>query len=270
MLVIILGSTGFIGEQIELHLNSIGWGVYTINRKDQKPSTEDNYFKKRLSQLTASHGQAYVVNCIGSYSTDFKIARQINVGINSQIFDACADLHLPLINLDTAKTDNTVYSKTKDEMRERLKSTPSLDFLNLRLHYVFGQCMPRHTYLAHLFYALRYNTAKLIKTPAETRDFVFVKDVALAVEYAVRDFSSLSSVQDTFEIGSGTATTFKWVAQLLAEVSPSKGVKIIQDKLYPTRNIVMQDHKFAEITSWEIAGSLEEKFVDVFQSYMKK
>ena len=270
MLVIILGNTGFIGKQIELHLSSIGWGVATINRKDQKLSTDNNYFKKRLSQLTASHGEAYVVNCIGSYSTNFEIARQINVGMNGQIFDACADLRLPLINLDTAKTDTTVYSKTKVEMRERLNTTLSLDYLNLRLHYVFGQDMPEHTYLAHLFYVLRHKTAQLIKTPAETRDFVFVNDVALAIEHAVRNFSPLSSVQNTFEIGSGTATTFKEVAQLLAELSPSKGVKVIQDELHPARQIVMQDHKFADITSWRIAGSLEEKFVNVFQSYMKK
>jgi UDP-glucose 4-epimerase len=99
---------------------------------------------------------------------------------------------------------------------------------------------------------------------SQTRDFIYVKDVAAAVPAAVR-IPVPANITLTCNIGSGTATSILDLARILQQLKPNWRTRIEFDSLLPGEILASRADikKAADELSFSARWTLEEGLVDM-------
>jgi len=220
--VAVLGASGFIGRNLASHFAEQGWKVYAFRRPGSIPIEFTNHDIRQgeldpdtldaLSVLVESSdsGKLTVINCIGygvhPSDRDFdkmldvnvvfpgKLARLlsrsgsilVHLGSSSE-YAAIADQRKPIA--ETALPEaGRLYgtSKYSGGVMARLAVGEKGRVSVLRLFNIFGQGEGAHRLFPTLIKAALEKSKVSISSGTQVRDFLYVKDVARAIELEVK------------------------------------------------------------------------------------
>ncbi len=256
MRVIVFGSTGFVGKALLrcCHLYRIEVVVAQLEHRSDYKKPEK--VLSLLGSLVGYKQQNFVINAIGSYSSDLREAVDTNVLVSKNISEACTRLNCNLVSLDTTKTGTDPYSQTKSMMRHNLIKVPGLAYINLRLHYIYGDGMPSHNFLNSLLDVIASANANKIIVPNEVRNFINVNDVGEAILATVNDFKLLRRSSHKFIVGSKEVYSFAQIAKAAVQVKKNYNPKILINNSFKQTTNTEIDELFSDLTGWSCRCSI--------------
>ena len=223
MKFLLIGSRGFIGQEILLQLIHQGFDVIELNRSDSDPLGYMN--TKALSDIFASHSINGVISAAWTTSQstyrdsseNFEHqkatenlaleARKNAVPIFVSLGSAAEYGHLNLAATSLSSSLKPVdnYSSAKIATFRALTgifdSTETL-FIWPRIFQPYGQGQDRNRFLPSLISSLRSNTKLEINNPGHVYDWINVVDVAKAII-----FSIANRIGGAIDIGTGEGTS---------------------------------------------------------------
>ncbi len=241
--ILVLGSEGFVGSHLVTHFVLRGYNVFGCDVLEQSRSIANrNYFKyeniSTFSEILKSQKIDVCINAAGSGN--------VSLSINNPRFDFeknTLDVFDILEAIRTYNTDCTylhissaaVYGEPKSfPITENTSPNPlspygwhklaaellckefsqvyGLKTIIIRPFSVYGTQLKKQL-LWDLYqkYLINNNEVMLYGTGNETRDFIFIEDMASAIELILKSGNVNS---DIFNIASGESNTIKKVAEL--------------------------------------------------------
>jgi nucleoside-diphosphate-sugar epimerase len=242
--ILITGINGFLGSHLAKHLKSnfevIGleyslenlhrisdenFKVYSTNESPLEVVFKENDFYAIVHVATVYRRQ------------DEPIFDLLNTNINLpvQLLELSGKYNAKLfLNTDSFFNDaNHSYSYLSDytlskkhslEWLKLLASNSTCKLANMKIFHMYGENDAPGKFIPFLIKNIKSNQPTLDLTPGEqTRDFIYVEDVATAFEKVLCSFNLLEQYQE-FEVGTGKSYTIKELAILIKEITNSTTV----------------------------------------------
>ncbi|WP_017661580.1 NAD-dependent epimerase/dehydratase family protein [Baaleninema simplex] len=294
--VLVTGATGFIGSQLVKHLIDRNYKVIILKRSFSDTKRIENC----LSKITAYD----IDRC--SIEKPFQDIRKIDAVVHTatatgrrkesliEIFEANTAFPLKLlkvaknfqtktfINTDTYVNKSTIpypelgsYSLSKKHFQqwgEQIALTHQIEFINVRLEYVFGEGDYRNKLIPYAIEQFLSNSPKLKLTSGEQRrDFIHVEDVVLAYYLLLQKESEPSQYYQEYEVGTGQAISLRQLIENL------KNLMQVQTELnfgaLPQRPgeimFSQADTKAMEAIGWYPVKSLKERLIQTIEGEQK-
>lgn len=242
--LLVLGSEGFIGSQVVLSAIQEGYYVYGVDLADRKPVSyrykKISLFSSDIDDFFASNIFDLIINCAGSGNVSFSFQDTVtDFDLNTRslffILEAIRK-YQPVVKyvhlssaavygnpgkLPIAETDPIEpispygYHKWMSEVVCReYAHLFGLDIAIARPFSVYGPNLQKQLIWDIFQKANQDNQITLWGTGEETRDFIFVEDVALAL-LKIGTFEK-SGLQ-TYNLASGESVTIKHLTNLLID-----------------------------------------------------
>lgn len=228
MRVLLLGGTGFIGDALSSRLRAAGADVVTASRSARADLPFDATDPASLTAVLATPFDT-VVNLAGAGLTagtaDADVMRAVNTDLPVHLLRELAKGPQSTALLHAASStervpgqsqDESEYSRTKADGTEALRSAApdgTVPVTILTIHNTYGPRQPRKRFIASVTGALRGGQPVALHYPDRVRDFVFIDDVAAALEHSiVTAGSDITEVQ----VGSGVGTSLRDAALAIA------------------------------------------------------
>ena len=244
-MIIVTGSSGFIGSNVCKHLTSIGYEIlyvddYSIIKRYHKKvglASDKTKFPEMESLFKAAKGVIHLGAITDTLETDKELLKTWNIEYSKKLWDMCVKHKVPFIYASSAATYGDGSNGFSDETHpDKLKPlNPYGDSKNkfdkyalskadkapmfwagLKFFNVYGPNEDHKGRMASMVFH-GYNQIretkkiKLFKDGEHKRDFVYVKDICYIVEWLLKS----QSVSGIFNVGSGKARSFNDLANAL-------------------------------------------------------
>ena len=252
MIILMSGSTGFIGKRLKIELLKKGHTIFSLKRVDHKQDdthlAETDISLRHINNLEKIFKKRNlffdcIIHLATSYGKDSETRSEINevnYNLPKRMFEIALKNKVKMfINFDTSLPDDTnFYSTTKANFRNFVKENcevNKLRFFNLRLQNVLGVDTRIKSFPYQLVKACFLNDDIFEITPGEQiRDFIHINDVldCLLFLIAVRD--TFEDGFNDFDLGSGKGVSIKAFATLVKKLSSSRTKLLFGAKKYQT------------------------------------
>jgi nucleoside-diphosphate-sugar epimerase len=145
--------------------------------------------------------------------------------------------------------DLTDFAKTKLQLLDFLQ-TQSLMHRWFRLFYVYGPKQHNKSLLASAYLSAKRGTMLQVSNPNISRDFIYVDDVASAID----KLTSNLSAQGVFNIGSGAPTA---ITQMVSRVYAHFGLDFDVLKTDQNRSLIADTTRIKKISDWNHVYTIE-------------
>lgn len=238
MLVIILGGSGFIGQNLCNYLLDIDSDIDIIITTRKKMISHTRrvvycHHEEIFTYLSNYVGRVVIINLVVEYDR----------GNNNQLNAIEANLLLPLKiieNLDKGEVDLFInidtfsrecvhyedplfnYSITKGMFASTLRNYSSkIDITNLKLFHVFGEYDNKNKFIPFIINSFLSEIRDLnLTTCDQKRDFIYVNDICKVINKLLR---SNNKGYKSLDIGSGKLYSLKYVVETLHQYALTKG-----------------------------------------------
>ena len=227
MKILLTGARGFVGRHIARSLRDRGYRVYGLLREgDEPPPAEGREACDLWCQLSELRAQTEVdpfraiVHIATAYGRDGSLADVVesNLLLPIRLLDFCRAIGCKqFISTDTffGKSQFSypflqAYIRSKREFvgwaRLACDADPDLRFSSLRLEHVYGEGDASSKFLPDLIARLQRGQPEIPLTLGDqTRDFIYVRDVAQAYACVLDHAAQLPAGITEYEVGTGCA-----------------------------------------------------------------
>jgi nucleoside-diphosphate-sugar epimerase len=278
MRVLITGATGFLGRQVSAYLDRKHEG-YALIRKHGLPIRNIQQlngdilqpceFEKKLKKIDAMIHLAAInkartdieckrlfeTNVVGTFNM-LELARKKE--ISKFIFASSAavygDKKVQPVKESFSPNPRSLYGLSKslsEQMCIHYGSIHGFSAVCLRISNMYGPDQPPGFVASDLFVKSKLANVIKVKNPSSTRDFVYVEDVARALEKCLD-----SNVSGIINIGSGKETSIQEIAIQLGKFLCRK-VVTEKEKDEEVRRSVLDISKARDLLNWEPEMPLE-------------
>ncbi len=233
MRLFVTGGTGFIGQHVVHALHAAGHELLLLTLADEDLSRLKTYpgllfFQGNLADIepVKTRLEAFKPEAVvhlaweGIPNYDYQTSTK-NLFHSLRLMNVLAELGCEKVlctgscweygeKIGQLREDSPVKASTPftaakislQTMGREIAKANAMDFLWVRLFYVYGPGQKSHSLIPHIITAIRSGKSPEIKTPRTRNDFVYVEDVASAITALV----GRKTKADTFNIGSGVST----------------------------------------------------------------
>tara|TARA_Y100000748_G_scaffold303782_1_gene310179 strand:+ start:3278 stop:4198 length:921 start_codon:yes stop_codon:yes gene_type:complete len=298
--VLILGGTGFLGNEISMLLNQRGLDVYSVSniardKKNETAGIKYIYLQKKDYQKSIFNKKSYdyIINLIGyvDHSRFFQGGHEV---IKNHLF-------LPInlvskLNLENTKTILNISSSDEYGMQkppqtevsredplspyafsktalnyffQMIAKTEDISVLNLRPFLIYGPGQKTNRVIPYLIEAARQNKKINLDSGSFKRDFLYIGDFLKAIEKALAYKKGKGEV---INIASGTPVNINEVSKIIINKLNSKSEIINSNKNIKSR--IQNTSLYADITrakkilNWTPKISLEQGIIRTIDYYL--
>ena len=282
--VIINGSEGFVGSFLKKQFSSLDISFQCADIKLNKSINDYKGDNKKLNfvvHLAASISPSdsfdspgeYYKNNIYSLIESLEWCR-IN---NGKIIFFSSYVYGENANTPTSEKDNTYghnpYSQTKiigENLCHSYQRDFNVPYIIFRPFNIYGAGQSNQFVISSIFDQIRRGLTKIsIQNPYPKRDFIYIKDVTLAVSLAIENNIS----NETFNICSQTNYSIKEVCELIESICDKK-IEFLFDEKFKRKgdvSVTLGDKsKTSSMLKWEPTYSLIDGLKEIFNSNSQK
>lgn len=262
-MIVVTGAAGFIGSVVIGYLNSLG--IDDIWAFDNMPNPEQfkNLVGKKIARLSsadtipAGHYQIRCVVHIGANSStlekDWASIYETNVQSTRDWYEFCVKHAIPMIFTSSAAVYGNGHGPLNQYAFSKQLSENEMPLaVKLRLFNVYGPNEYHKGRMASTIYhwyeqLQKTGTVSLFNNSEEfRRDFIHVEDVAKVIHHFIDNHQP-----GTYDVGSGTSTSFEQLADTL--LHNVEGTKEHIDMPEDLRE-QYQKHTCADVTALRLSG----------------
>lgn len=166
-----------------------------------------------------------------------------------------------IVNEDSLGLNLSDFAKSKLILLDYLRSQ-NISHRWLRIFYAYGPKQHLNSLLASAYLSAKANRDFKLKNANISRDFIYVNDVASAIN----KLTSNTSAQGVFNIGSGVPTN---VSLIVSRVYEYFGLEFTVLKADPNRTLIADISRIKEISGWNPENSIAVG-VDEYIKWAKK
>lgn len=239
--ILITGINGFLGSHLAKHLKQsfevigLEYSIDNLHRIEDEGFTVYESNDSTLETIFSTNKIYAVVHVATIYRRQGEpILNLLNTNINLplRLFELSSKHDVKLfLNTDSFfnnasytysyLSDYTMSKKHSLEWIHLLASTSKCKVANMKVFHMFGENDAPGKFIPFVIEKIKNNEAFLELTPGEqTRDFIYVNDVATAFETVLLNFDKLEQFNE-FEVGSGESHTIRDLVTLIKEVTNS-------------------------------------------------
>ncbi len=236
--ILLTGITGFLGSNLAEAFAARGWQVTGVVRESSSLRRISRLIeaKKASTILSASakqwltdHSDAIIVHTATNYGRKGEageVIREANFGLPAMLLDAARSNKTAFLNADTFMPNSTLsgepyydYCRTKKDfldyaLRSRREGGK---FVNLVIYHMYGPDDNPEKFIPVALRKLLDRVPSMDLTGGrQTRDFIFISDVADAFVSAIERLNEFSDWEE-FDIGTGTEHSLRELVSLLKE-----------------------------------------------------
>jgi len=285
--ILITGATGFLGQVVfNKLLDNTDYYLYIIMRpgSDTKIITH-NHHRRSQFEAVSIEDSPELMRKLSKINIDVFLHLATNYGRNNesiaQILEA--NLVLPLLLLKLANSNGANhfinidsfynkpgnfqdrlfdYSQSKAALIPWLKKNANqIKVSNLILEHMYGPDDQLHKFVPKLITSakLNYQDGLKLSPGKQLRDFIFVEDVASAIETIIENRQGINLGYQDIEVGTGEARTLIYLSEMINKILGITTPAPFSLSAYPEDEIMCSfaDTKILKSLGWEPFHSLE-------------
>lgn len=221
MLILLAGSTGFLGSYLLKSFIESGYDVIGLKRSTSDIYRINNYLGKaifydidivQLSEIFNKHKIDVVINTVtdyGRYNKSIVSLLDTNLIFGLNLLEESINFNIKVfINSDTLlDKEINAYALSKSQLVDWMKlvSNNDIKVINIRIEHMYGLLDDDNKFIYWLIDKLKSNIDSIDLTSGiQKRDFIYISDIIKAYEIIILNIDKLSNYEE-FELGNGSS-----------------------------------------------------------------
>mgnify|MGYP003418915654 FL=1 len=236
MIILLTGSTGFLGSYLLKSFVKSGYEVIALKRSTSNTYRINDYLKKvtlynidkvNLEDIFKKHKINIVINTVTNYGRiDNKISSILDTNLifGLKLLEGSVNSNAKaFINTDTLLERNiNAYALSKAQLVDWIKflSNKNTKMVNIKIEHMYGALDDENKFIYWLINKLKQNVEKIdLTSGVQKRDFIYIDDIVSAYEIIIQNINTFSNYEE-FELGSGNSIEVKnFVEKIYQEIS---------------------------------------------------
>ena len=236
MIILLTGSTGFLGSYLLKSFVKSGYEVIALKRSISNTYRINEYLnqlvvydidKIKLSNVFKNHKIDMVINTVTNYGRiDNKISSILDTNLifGLKLLEESVNANVKgFINTDTLLERNlNSYALSKAQLVDWMKflSNKQTKMINIKIEHMYGALDDENKFIYWLINKLKQNVEKIdLTSGVQKRDFIYIDDIVSAYEIIIQNINTFSNYEE-FELGSGNSIEVKnFVEKIYQEIS---------------------------------------------------
>lgn len=236
MIILLTGSTGFLGSYLLKSFVKSGYEVIALKRSTSNTYRINDYLKKvtlynidkvNLEDIFKKHKINIVINTVTNYGRiDNKISSILDTNLifGLKLLEESVNSNAKaFINTDTLLERNiNAYALSKAQLVDWMKflSNKQTKMINIKIEHMYGALDDENKFIYWLINKLNQNVEKIdLTSGVQKRDFIYIDDIVSAYEIIIQNINTFSNYEE-FELGSGNSIEVKnFVEKIYQEIS---------------------------------------------------
>lgn len=236
MIILLTGSTGFLGSYLLKSFVKSGYEVIALKRSTSNTYRINDYLKKvtlynidkvNLEDIFKKHKINIVINTVTNYGRiDNKISSILDTNLifGLKLLEESVNSNAKaFINTDTLLERNiNAYALSKAQLVDWMKflSNKNTKMVNIKIEHMYGALDDENKFIYWLINKLKQNVEKIdLTSGVQKRDFIYIDDIVSAYEIIIQNINTFSNYEE-FELGSGNSIEVKnFVEKIYQEIS---------------------------------------------------
>ncbi len=236
MIILLTGSTGFLGSYLLKSFVKSGYEVIALKRSTSNTYRINDYLKKvtlynidkvNLEDIFKKHKINIVINTVTNYGRiDNKISSILDTNLifGLKLLEESVNSNAKaFINTDTLLERNiNAYALSKAQLVDWMKflSNKQTKMINIKIEHMYGALDDENKFIYWLINKLKQNVEKIdLTSGVQKRDFIYIDDIVNAYEIIIQNINTFSNYEE-FELGSGNSIEVKnFVEKIYQEIS---------------------------------------------------
>lgn len=236
MIILLTGSTGFLGSYLLKSFVKSGYEVIALKRSTSNTYRINDYLKKvtlynidkvNLEDIFKKHKINIVINTVTNYGRiDNKISSILDTNLifGLKLLEESVNSNAKaFINTDTLLERNiNAYALSKAQLVDWIKflSNKNTKMVNIKIEHMYGPKDDENKFIYWLINQLKQNAEKIdLTSGVQKRDFIYIDDIVNAYEIIIQNINTFSNYEE-FELGSGNSIEVKnFVEKIYQEIS---------------------------------------------------
>lgn len=236
MIILLTGSTGFLGSYLLKSFVKSGYEVIALKRSTSNTYRINDYLKKvtlynidkvNLEDIFKKHKINIVINTVTNYGRiDNKISSILDTNLifGLKLLEESVNSNAKaFINTDTLLERNiNAYALSKAQLVDWMKflSNKQTKMINIKIEHMYGPKDDENKFIYWLINKLKQNVEKIdLTSGVQKRDFIYIDDIVNAYEIIIQNINTFSNYEE-FELGSGNSIEVKnFVEKIYQEIS---------------------------------------------------
>ena len=235
MIILLTGSTGFLGSYLLKSFVKSGYEVIALKRSTSNTYRINDYLKKvtlynidkvNLEDIFKKHKINIVINTVTNYGRiDNKISSILDTNLifGLKLLEESVNSNAKaFINTDTLLERNiNAYALSKAQLVDWMKflSNKQTKMINIKIEHMYGALDDENKFIYWLINKLKQNVEKIdLTSGVQKRDFIYIDDIVSAYEIIIQNINTFSNYEE-FELGSGNSIEVKnFVEKIYQEI----------------------------------------------------
>lgn len=235
MIILLTGSTGFLGSYLLKSFVKSGYEVIALKRSTSNTYRINDYLKKvtlynidkvNLEDIFKKHKINIVINTVTNYGRiDNKISSILDTNLifGLKLLEESVNSNAKaFINTDTLLERNiNAYALSKAQLVDWIKflSNKNTKMVNIKIEHMYGALDDENKFIYWLINKLKQNVEKIdLTSGVQKRDFIYIDDIVNAYEIIIQNINTFSNYEE-FELGSGNSIEVKnFVEKIYQEI----------------------------------------------------
>ena len=236
MIILLTGSTGFLGSYLLKSFVKSGYEVIALKRSTSNTYRINDYLKKvtlynidkvNLEDIFKKHKINIVINTVTNYGRiDNKISSILDTNLifGLKLLEESVNANVKaFINTDTLLERNiNAYALSKAQLVDWMKllSNKNTKMINIKIEHMYGPFDDENKFIYWLINQLKQNVEKIDLTSGiQKRDFIYIDDIVSAYTTVIQNINTFSNYEE-FQLGSGNSVEVnKFVQKIYEEIS---------------------------------------------------
>ena len=236
MIILLTGSTGFLGSYLLKSFVKSGYEVIALKRSTSNTYRINDYLKKvtlynidkvNLEDIFKKHKINIVINTVTNYGRiDNKMSSILDTNLifGLKLLEESVNSNAKaFINTDTLLERNiNAYALSKAQLVDWIKflSNKNTKMVNIKIEHMYGALDDENKFIYWLINKLKQNVEKIdLTSGVQKRDFIYIDDIVNAYEIIIQNINTFSNYEE-FELGSGNSIEVKnFVEKIYQEIS---------------------------------------------------